>query len=85
MVKQDYVSLHPSCGGPARGYRCEVVIEWRTKAGENFIDQCAKVTRSERGMKLHLLWVHGIKQQAEMFLKAPQANENKELIISKNS
>ena len=52
MVTKDYVSLHPEYGGPARGFRCE---------------HCPKVTRTEAGMKMHLLRKHGIRLQGELF------------------
>ena len=58
---KDYAPLFPEYGGPAQGFRCNA-----TALGETVM-ACGKVTRTERGMLMHLSRVHGIEQQAAFF------------------
>ncbi len=58
-----WTPLYPQAGGPAQGFRCnQKNYPFST---DDFI-RCGRVTRTERGMKLHLWRVHQIKQQKEL-------------------
>jgi hypothetical protein len=50
-----YKPLYPAEGAPVSGYQC------------NAKPDCRRVTRTLRGMVLHLILGHGIRIQAELF------------------
>ena len=49
-----YEPLYPPEGAPCRGFRCQ-------EPG------CNRVTRTERGIRMHCHFVHHIKWQVELF------------------
>ena len=58
-------------GGAPRGFQCK--IENVEKHSPFFIYQCNKVTRTYRGMKMHLWLVHKFVAQQKLF---PEAKPN---------
>ena len=64
VTPRDYLALYPEHGGSAKGFRCELR---RVPKGKLLSEPCEMVTKTERGMRLHLLRVHGIKQQGVLF------------------
>lgn len=55
-------------GGPALAFRCTYGSVSRKSFHENDgVIPCKKVTRTLAGMKMHLIRVHGIRFQGELF------------------
>jgi hypothetical protein len=50
-------------GGPPRAFRCEIVPYYDPR----LLVPCARVTRTESGMLMHLRICHGIERQPRLF------------------
>jgi hypothetical protein len=61
-----YEPLYPPDGGPVSGYRC-------AQPG------CPGITRTKRGMHLHLTSCHGIRAQQPLFNDEPDPVETGDL------
>lgn len=59
--------LYPPDGAPCLGFACGCLVDVQVEVPNVKANLCGKVTKTERGMKMHLLRVHGIKMQSELF------------------
>lgn len=50
-------------GGPPKAFECKCMLEHGYQCTHPDCTPCKKVTRTERGMKMHLKTVHGVEEQ----------------------
>jgi hypothetical protein len=58
-------------GGPPKAFQCLM-----GKTTEGALHFCGKVTRTERGMRMHLKYVHDWEEQACLYSTEPQKDQN---------
>lgn len=57
-----YKPLYPPEGAPCLGFVCTLRVEHN-----GTLEDCGRVTRTERGMKAHAWKRHGVKRQMDLF------------------
>ncbi len=62
-----YKPLYPKEGGPLGGFQC------------NYESSCHAVTRTEKGIRMHLAVCHGVRFQSELFNSDPDPSKAKDL------